>query len=223
MAPQHGSRGRGRRAYGFDTSAFPSPSPSPLVRNSNARAPTHPSGSSIPCTPLTVELDDDSPSTKRRRWTSSVWKHYNIKEGKHFLDDKDRPYCKYCNGGPIDADSSNGTSHFRHHTDVGQMMMAEDIMPNLCTVGLTSSRVSTNADLVRWVPFYFSGHRTLPFVESPPTVGNRPPLSATGWSPASSVPVGATPTESSVAGDFSGDRKFAGKFFRLCFPPDLAV
>ncbi|KAJ8423330.1 hypothetical protein Cgig2_002025 [Carnegiea gigantea] len=105
MAPQRGSRGRGRRGSGSGTSAFPSPSP--LVRNSNACAPTHPSGSSTPCTPFTVELDDDSPSTKKRRWTSSVWKHYNIKEGKHFPDAKDRAYCKYCNGGPIDADSSN--------------------------------------------------------------------------------------------------------------------
>ncbi|KAJ8448062.1 hypothetical protein Cgig2_028938 [Carnegiea gigantea] len=69
MAPQCGSRGRGRRGSGSGTSAFPTPSP--LVRNSNARAPTHPSGSSTPCTPFTVELDDDSPSTKKRRWTSS--------------------------------------------------------------------------------------------------------------------------------------------------------
>ncbi|KAJ8438342.1 hypothetical protein Cgig2_013390 [Carnegiea gigantea] len=92
MAPQRGSRGRGRRGSGSGTSAFPSPSP--LVRNSNACAPTHPSGSSTPCTPFTVELDDDSPSTKKRRWTSSVWKHYNIKEGKHFPDAKDRAYCK---------------------------------------------------------------------------------------------------------------------------------
>ncbi|KAJ8428150.1 hypothetical protein Cgig2_011523 [Carnegiea gigantea] len=128
MAPQCRSRGRGR-ASGSGTSAFPSPSP--LVRNSNARAPTHPSGSSTLCTPLTIELDDDSPSTKKRQWISSVWKHYNIREGNHFSDGRDRTYCKYCNGGPIDADSSNGTSNFRRHTesfsahvsgDVGQMM-----------------------------------------------------------------------------------------------------
>jgi len=64
-----------------------------------------------------------------------VWNHYIIKEGKHFSDGKDRAYCKYCNGGPIDADSSNGTSNFRRHTescsarsstDVGQVMMAKD-------------------------------------------------------------------------------------------------
>ena len=64
-----------------------------------------------------------------------MWKHYNIKEGKHFSDGKDRAYCKYCNGGPVDADSSNGTSNFRRHTEscsarcsthVGQMMMAKD-------------------------------------------------------------------------------------------------
>ncbi|KAJ8424210.1 hypothetical protein Cgig2_013360 [Carnegiea gigantea] len=39
MAPQRGSRGRGRRAYGSGTSAFLSPSP--LVRNSSACAPSH--------------------------------------------------------------------------------------------------------------------------------------------------------------------------------------
>lgn len=92
-------------------------------------------GSSTPCTPIIVEVDDDSPLNKKRCWTSSLWKHYNIKEGKHFPDGKDCAYCKYCNGGPIDADSSNGTSNFRRHTDscsarsstyVGQMMMAKD-------------------------------------------------------------------------------------------------
>ena len=92
-------------------------------------------GSSTPCLPLTVELDDDSPSTKKRQWTSSVWKHYNVKEDKHFSCGKDCAYCKYCNGGPVDADASNGTSNFRRHTkcytacvssDVGQMMMAKD-------------------------------------------------------------------------------------------------
>ena len=63
-----------------------------------------------------------------------MWKHYNIREGKHFPDGKDRAYCKYCNGGPIDANSSNGMSNFKHHmescsarssTDVGQLMMAK--------------------------------------------------------------------------------------------------
>ena len=62
--------------------------------------------------PITVEVDDDSPSTKKRRWASPVWKHYNKKEGKHFSDGKDRAYYKYYNGEPIDADSSNGTSNF---------------------------------------------------------------------------------------------------------------
>ncbi|KAJ8444882.1 hypothetical protein Cgig2_015228 [Carnegiea gigantea] len=132
MAPQCGSRGRGRRGSGFGTSAFPSPSP--LVRIHQEHEQNF-GGSSTPCTPFTVELDDNSPSTKKRRWTSSVWKHYNIKEGKHFPDAKDRAYCKYCNGGPIDADSSNGTSNFRRHTetcsarvsgDVGQMILAKD-------------------------------------------------------------------------------------------------
>ena len=64
-----------------------------------------------------------------------MWNHYIIKEGNHFSDGKDRAYCKYCNGEPIDADSNNGTSNFRHHTesrsahsstDVGQLMMAKD-------------------------------------------------------------------------------------------------
>jgi len=85
--------------------------------------------------PITVEVDDDSPSTKKRHWTSPVWKHYNIKDGKHFSDGKDRAYCKYYNGEPIDVDSTNGTSNFRHHTesysarsstDVGQMMIDKD-------------------------------------------------------------------------------------------------
>jgi len=57
------------------------------------------------------------------------------KRGKHFTDDKDHAYCKYCNKGPINVNSSNGMSNFRHHTescsahlstDVGQMMMAKD-------------------------------------------------------------------------------------------------
>ncbi|KAJ8435850.1 hypothetical protein Cgig2_029605 [Carnegiea gigantea] len=126
MAPRRasigGSRGRGR-----------TPSPSPLGRNT--RAPIHPSGSSTLPMPITVEVDDDSPSTKKRCWTSPVWKHYNIKEGKHISDGKDHAYCKYYNGGPVDADSSNGTSNFRRHTEscsarsstnVGQMMIAKD-------------------------------------------------------------------------------------------------
>jgi len=74
-------------------------------------------GSSTPSTLITVQVGDDSLSSKKRRWTSSVWKHYNIREGKHFSDGKDRAYCKYCNGGPIDADSSNGTSNFRRHSE----------------------------------------------------------------------------------------------------------
>jgi len=64
-----------------------------------------------------------------------VWKHYNIEEGKRFSDSNDRAYCKYCNERPIDADSTNGMSNFRHHTkncsahsssDVGQMMIDKD-------------------------------------------------------------------------------------------------
>jgi len=85
--------------------------------------------------PVTVEVEDDSPSSKKRHWNSPVWSHYNIKEGKHFSDDKVRTYCKYCNEGPVDADSSDGTSNFRRHiescsacssTNVGQLMMAKD-------------------------------------------------------------------------------------------------
>ncbi|KAJ8445660.1 hypothetical protein Cgig2_007136 [Carnegiea gigantea] len=75
MAPQRrvtvsGSRGHGRKASGSGTSAFPSPSL--LGRNSKAPAPTHPSGSFTPCTPLTVVLDGDYPPTKKTRGTSSV-------------------------------------------------------------------------------------------------------------------------------------------------------
>ncbi|KAJ8444124.1 hypothetical protein Cgig2_005805 [Carnegiea gigantea] len=105
MAPHHrirgASHGRGRQG-----SEFNSPSPSPSGRNTS-RAPIYPSGSSTPSTKTAIEVDDDSTSTKRRRWTSSVWKHYNIKEGKHFSDGNDRAYCKYYNGGLIDANSSN--------------------------------------------------------------------------------------------------------------------
>ena len=54
--------------------------------------------------PINVEVDDDSPSTKKRHWASPVWKHYNIKEGNHFSAGKDRAYCKYCNGGPTDEE-----------------------------------------------------------------------------------------------------------------------
>ena len=54
--------------------------------------------------PINVKVDDDSPSTKKRRWASPLCKHYNIKESKHFSDGKDRAYCKYCNGGPIDEE-----------------------------------------------------------------------------------------------------------------------
>ena len=91
-------------------------------------------GRSTP-TPITVKVDDDFPLNKKRCWTSPVWKHYKIKEGKHFPDGKDHAYYKYCKGGPVNADSSNGTSNFRCHvescsarssTNVGQMMMAKD-------------------------------------------------------------------------------------------------
>lgn len=105
MAPHRSSTGASR-GCGRTTSGFNGPSPSPLGRNTT-RAPIYPSGSSTPSTPIAVEVDDDSPSTKKRRWTSLVWKHYNIKEGKHFSDGKDCVYYKYCNGGPIDADSCN--------------------------------------------------------------------------------------------------------------------
>ena len=70
-----------------------------------------------PCMLLTVELYDDSLSIKERQWTFSVWKHYNIQEGKHFPNGKDRAYYKYCNEGPVDAYSSNATFNFRHHTE----------------------------------------------------------------------------------------------------------
>ncbi|KAJ8441774.1 hypothetical protein Cgig2_009020 [Carnegiea gigantea] len=134
MAPRRrvdttGTRGRGRRG-----SAGGASSPSPLGRYTTPE-PIYPSGSSTPCAPIAVEVDDDSPSDKKRHWTSSVWKQYNMKEGKHFSNGKDRAYCKYYNGGPVDADSSNGTSNFRRHTescsarsstDVGQMMMTKD-------------------------------------------------------------------------------------------------
>jgi len=84
---------------------------------------------------ITVEQHDNSPSTKKRHWTSSVWKHYNIKEGKYFSNSKDCAYCKYYNEGLIDADSINGTSNFRYHiesysarsnTNMCQMMMGKD-------------------------------------------------------------------------------------------------
>ena len=54
MAPQRGSCGRGRRASGSGTSAFPSPSP--LVRNSSARAPSHASGMWTWVVPKTPEI-----------------------------------------------------------------------------------------------------------------------------------------------------------------------
>jgi len=54
--------------------------------------------------PINVKVDDDSPSTKKRRWASPLCKHYNIKESKHFSDGNDGAYCKYCNGGPVVVD-----------------------------------------------------------------------------------------------------------------------
>jgi len=91
-------------------------------------------GTSTPSMSITVEVDDDSPSSKKRHWNSPMWNHYNIKEGKHFPFGKDRAYCKYCNGGPVVTDSSNGTSNCRRHTEncsahlstnVGKLMMAK--------------------------------------------------------------------------------------------------
>jgi len=85
--------------------------------------------------PVSLELDDNISSSRKRQWSSSVWKHYNIKEDKFFDDGIPRAYCKYCNGRPLIADSNNGTSNFRRHSktysarlsgDVGQLMMTKD-------------------------------------------------------------------------------------------------
>jgi len=85
--------------------------------------------------PVSLESDDDISSSRKRQWSSSVWKHYNIKEGKFCDDGIPRAYCKYCNRGPTIADSSNGVSNSRRHSetcsarssgDVGPLMMTKD-------------------------------------------------------------------------------------------------
>jgi len=92
-------------------------------------------GSSNESTPVSLKLNDDISSSRKRRWSSSVWKHYNIKEGKFFDDGIPHAYCKYYNRGPLIADSNNGTSNFirqsktfsaRSSGDVGQLMMTKN-------------------------------------------------------------------------------------------------
>jgi len=92
-------------------------------------------GSSNESTLVSLELDDDISSSRNRWWSSSVWKHYNIKEGKFLDNDIPHAYCKYCNGGPIIADSNNGTYNFICHSKtcsacssggVDQLIMTKD-------------------------------------------------------------------------------------------------
>jgi len=67
-------------------------------------------------TTVLLESDNDISSSRKRWWTLSAWKHYNIKDGKFFADGTPCAYCKYCNGGCTNVDSSNGMSNFRRHS-----------------------------------------------------------------------------------------------------------
>ncbi|XP_074293217.1 zinc finger BED domain-containing protein RICESLEEPER 2-like [Silene latifolia] len=55
--------------------------------------------------------------TQTRKWTSSTWQHYNVFEESLFPDGIARAICKYCDGGPTLANSANGASHFKRHTE----------------------------------------------------------------------------------------------------------
>ena len=75
-------------------------------------------------------VDIDCFSTKKRCWAFSVLLCCNIKFGKHLLDGKDTAYCKYCNGSPIDEDSSNGTFNFICHTESYSAHWSTDVGSN---------------------------------------------------------------------------------------------
>ncbi|XP_057526570.1 zinc finger BED domain-containing protein DAYSLEEPER-like [Amaranthus tricolor] len=78
--------------------------------------------------------------TRKRKWTSDCWDHYNTFDGDEFADKRPRAYCKYCNKGPIFADSMYGTTNFRRHTescqardncDIRQMLLDKKAKPVL--------------------------------------------------------------------------------------------
>ncbi|KNA17862.1 hypothetical protein SOVF_075670, partial [Spinacia oleracea] len=50
---------------------------------------------------------NDSSGSRKRKWASNVWDHYNCFDGGEFNDKRPRAYCKYCNQGPVFADSHN--------------------------------------------------------------------------------------------------------------------
>ncbi|KAK9706692.1 hypothetical protein RND81_07G145300 [Saponaria officinalis] len=78
--------------------------------NSTMSPPSTPSGEDTEQSAASSEL-------RKRKWSSPVWRHYDVFDGKNYGDGKPRAICKYCKGGPLYANSGLGTSNFKRHTE----------------------------------------------------------------------------------------------------------
>uniref|UniRef100_A0A7C9AN35 Uncharacterized protein n=1 Tax=Opuntia streptacantha TaxID=393608 RepID=A0A7C9AN35_OPUST len=82
MSPRQG----GITSHGRKCSGSVRPTPSPLGRCRESISSQTP-GSSNESTPVSLELDDDVASSRKRRWRSSVWIIIIYKKGKFFDED----------------------------------------------------------------------------------------------------------------------------------------
>ncbi|VFQ99739.1 unnamed protein product [Cuscuta campestris] len=75
----------------------------------------------------TTTTTEESSQNRKRKWASPIWDEYNVFDGDQFPDAQDRAICKYCKGGPIFANSKNGTTNFKRHTENCHARVANDV------------------------------------------------------------------------------------------------
>ncbi|KAK9665713.1 hypothetical protein RND81_14G130400 [Saponaria officinalis] len=103
----------------------------------SSRVPSPLGISSSPGAKVGENVDNSMASSewRRRKWTSTVWRHYELSDEKNYEDGIPRAICKYCNGGPTYANSSLGTSNFKGHIEscrarnsgtIGEMVLGNE-------------------------------------------------------------------------------------------------
>ncbi|KAK9734436.1 hypothetical protein RND81_04G139500 [Saponaria officinalis] len=110
-------RGRGRvNVRRATASGIPSPLGQSHASSSSSMSP---GTMSPPSTPSGEDTEQSAASSelRKRKWSSPVWRHYDVFDGKNYEDGKPRAICKYCKGGPLYANSGLGTSNFKRHTE----------------------------------------------------------------------------------------------------------
>ncbi|KAK9677476.1 hypothetical protein RND81_11G145400 [Saponaria officinalis] len=94
--------------------------PSPLGQSQASSSSSLSPGTISPPPTLSGEDTEHSGASselRKRKWSSPVWRHYDVFDGKNYEDGKPRAICKYCKGGPLYANLGLGTSNFKRHTE----------------------------------------------------------------------------------------------------------